>query len=84
MGRTERAGPKPPRHMYRLAQDGRAGARAAAKDAPVRPRLTRRICNEVFRMGTCGDLGTRWNKWFLAQLGMDRGRDDGDVKSSST
>src|SRR6266446_6442400 len=26
---------RPPRHMYRLTQDGRAGARAATKDAPA-------------------------------------------------
>ena len=35
-------------------------------------------------MGTRGDLGTRRNKWFLAQVGMDRRRDDGDVESSPT
>jgi DNA-binding PadR family transcriptional regulator len=38
---------RPPRHMYRLTQDGRAGARAAAKDASVRPRSTRPIYKEV-------------------------------------
>jgi PadR family transcriptional regulator, regulatory protein PadR len=38
---------RPPRHMYRLTQDGRAGARAAAKDAPVHPRSTRPIYNEA-------------------------------------
>ena len=36
---------RPPRHMYRLTQDGRAGARAATKD--VRARSTRPIYNEV-------------------------------------
>src|SRR6202521_5877113 len=38
---------RPPRHLYRLTQDGRAGARAAAKDAPARTRSTSPICNEV-------------------------------------
>ncbi|WP_263366848.1 PadR family transcriptional regulator [Edaphobacter bradus] len=38
---------RPPRHMYRLTQDGRSGARAATKDASVPARLTRPICNEV-------------------------------------
>src|ERR1700674_678531 len=36
---------RPPRHMYRLTQDGRAGARAATTDA--RTRATRPIYNEV-------------------------------------
>ena len=36
---------RPPRHMYRLTQDGRAGARAATKDAPARS--TRPVYNEV-------------------------------------
>ncbi len=36
---------RPPRHMYRLTQDGRAGARAATKNAPARS--TRPIYNEV-------------------------------------
>ena len=38
---------RPPRHMYRLTQDGRAGARAATKGAPVRARSTRPIYNGV-------------------------------------
>jgi PadR family transcriptional regulator PadR len=38
---------RPPRHMYRLTQDGRAGARAATKDAPACARSTRPIYNEV-------------------------------------
>jgi PadR family transcriptional regulator, regulatory protein PadR len=36
---------RPARHMYRLTQDGRAGARAATKDA--HERSTRPIYNEV-------------------------------------
>jgi len=36
---------RPPRHMYRLTQDGRAGARAATKDEPARS--TRPVYNEV-------------------------------------
>jgi len=38
---------RPPRHMYRLTQDGRAGARAATKDASARARSTRPIYNEA-------------------------------------
>jgi len=38
---------RPPRHMYRLTQDGRSGARAATKDASVRARSTRPIYNGV-------------------------------------
>src|ERR1700731_1318966 len=38
---------RPPRHMYRLKQDRRSGARAAAKDAPARPRSTRPMYNEA-------------------------------------
>lgn len=38
---------RPPRHMYRLTQDGRSGARAAAKDALARPRSTRPMYNEA-------------------------------------
>src|ERR1700687_570502 len=37
---------RPPHHMYRLTQDGRAGARPAAKDALARPRSTRPMYNE--------------------------------------
>ena len=38
---------RPPRHMYRLTQDGRAGARAATKDAPVPAHSRRPVYNEV-------------------------------------
>ena len=48
---------RPPRHMYRLTQDGRSWARtatartatahAATKEAPARARSTRPVYNEV-------------------------------------
>src|SRR6202035_5004195 len=38
---------RPPRHMYRLTQDGRSGARAATKDAVGRACSARPIYNEV-------------------------------------
>src|ERR1700686_534178 len=38
---------RPPRHMYRLPQNGPTGARPATKDAPARTRSTRPIYNEV-------------------------------------
>lgn len=38
---------RPHRHLYRLTQNGRAGARAASKHGRIGPRLTRALHNEV-------------------------------------
>jgi PadR family transcriptional regulator, regulatory protein PadR len=38
---------RPPRHMYRLTQDGRSWARSATKEAPARARSTRSIYSEA-------------------------------------